>query len=296
MADEALRVTRFINGKPDRTTAKHVYAKDLTKADQGSHFFCCGTGINGECCPASLTLVCEAKGRRNYFAALDKKLPHAYGCNFDESAENVILKKVDATGNGVNLDELLDKFSHDTEKKPSGPNVPGEDGEPNSPGPDQEDRGTKTIKVEKRPPSNVKELYNIFSKGQEIAPNYTYAGIEIDRLLINEANATKHNKCEVELNEASAIVVCAKTGRYANMNAEKKKNELVLMCAPEEGPYDDASCLWFFFEVSEKAENILFDKKNHQFAIFSSWERSPKHKNVFHSRRCVKEKNIYVIE
>ena len=32
MADEAFRVTRFINGKPDRTTAKHVYAKDLTKA------------------------------------------------------------------------------------------------------------------------------------------------------------------------------------------------------------------------------------------------------------------------
>ena len=130
MADEALRVTQFINGKPDRTTAKRVYAKALTKADQGSHFFCCGTGINGECCPASLTLVCEAKGRSNYFAALDKKSPHAYGCKFDESAENVILKKVDATGNGVNLDELLDKFSRDTEKKPSGPNVPGEGGEP----------------------------------------------------------------------------------------------------------------------------------------------------------------------
>lgn len=38
MADEALRVTQFINGKPDRTTAKRVYAKALTKADQGSHF------------------------------------------------------------------------------------------------------------------------------------------------------------------------------------------------------------------------------------------------------------------
>ena len=144
--------------------------------------------------------------------------------------------------------------------------------------------------------SNVKELYNVFSKGQETAPNYTYAGIEIDRLLINEANATKHNKCEVELNESSAIVVCAKTGRYANMNAEKKENEIVLICAPEEGPYDDASCLWFFFEVSDEAKNIVFAEKNHQFAIFSSWERSPKHKNVFHSKRCVKEKNIYVIE
>lgn len=294
MADEALHVTRFINGKPDWTTAERVYASALTKADRDSHFFCCGTGADGKPCRTPLTLVCEAKGRRNYFAALNRA--HANGCKFDESAENVILKKVDATGNGVNLDELLDKFSRDTEKKPSGPNVPGEDGEPNSPGPDQEDRRTKPIIVEKRPPSNVKELYNVFSKGQEAVPNYTYAGIEIDRLLINEANATKHNKCEVELNEASAIVVCAKTRRYANMNAEKKENELVLMCAPEEGPYDDASCLWFFFEVSEKAENILFDKKNHQFAIFSSWERSPKHKNVFHSKRCVKEKNIYVIE